>query len=267
MLNTAASAANIGSILILMHHTPVTNLLLEELIQIQPHHLHLLANPQVQEGDVLERIQQDARNHKRVTSHRADLRELVPDLDAVAVHGAEGIVRAHAVEIVDPGLGEEARQERADHAADAVELEDVHAFVDLDPFVEVVAERADGAGQEADQRGEPDGDVASGGRDADEAGDGARAGADDGEVALGADVVDKDPAEDAEGGGGVGVKGGQHGADCAVEGGTAVEAEPAEPDKDGADEDESGVVSAAVNLLALGQALAEDEGVREGRPA
>ena len=148
-----------------------------------------------------------------------------------------------------------------------MELEDVHALVDLNPFVDVVAERADGAGQEADQRGDPDGDVASRWRDADQTGDGTRAGADDGEAALGADVVNENPAEDAEGGGGVGVEGSQHGADCAVESGTAVEAEPSEPNKDGADEDESGVVSAAVDLLALGEALAENEGVCESGPA
>lgn len=130
-----------------------------------------------------------------------------------------------------------------------------------------MAERADGTGQEADQRRDPDGDVASRGRDADQTGDGARAGTDDGEAALGADVVDEDPAEDAEGGGGVGVEGGQHGADGAVQRGTAVETEPSEPDEDGADEDESGVVSAAVDLVALGEALAEDEGVCKCRPA
>lgn len=82
------------------------------------------------------------------------------------------------------------------------------------------------------------------------------------------DHVDEDPANGTGGGGSVGVEGGVHGADGAVEGGTTVEAEPSKPDEAGAEEDEGGVVRLVVHgVLATLGALAEDESVGEGGPA
>lgn len=85
-------------------------------------------------------------------------------------------------------------------------------------------------------------------------------------MAFGANVVDHNPTENTEASSGVGVEGGQHRAYGSVEGGTAVEAIPPEPDKDGTDEDKSGVMGTTVDFVALGQALSENECVGKSRP-
>jgi hypothetical protein len=64
-------------------------------------------------------------------------------------------------------------EEGTDHAADAVKLEDVHAFVYAKPLVDVLAEGADGCCQEANESSDPEGDVSSGGGNTNETSDGA----------------------------------------------------------------------------------------------
>lgn len=217
----------------LLQQSPITDLLIEELVDIQTDHLGLLAHAQVHAGDELDNVQQDAAHDERIARNGTDLSELQADLPAIAVHGA-GRLGAEAVQRRDPGLGEDAGEEGADHAADAVQLEDVHALVDAQPLLDVLHARARGAGEEANHGGDPERHEARRGRDADEPRDGARARADDGELALVLDVVDGDPAQHAERGRRVGVEAHEHGAHRRVERGAAVEAEPAEPDEDGA---------------------------------
>lgn len=248
----------------LLKHTPIPNLLIEKLMQIQSLLLFILTNPKFQPRNKINRIQQNTRNDEGIRRNRANLRELAAHLDADAIERA--FVLRGAIERGHPLLREDAGEEGPGHAADAVELEHVHALVDADPLVDVLDGGADGAGQEADEAGEPDGDETRGGRDADEAGDGAGAGADQAEAAARADEVDEDVAEDAEAGGCVGVEDGHGGADRGVERGPAVEAEPAEPDEAGADEDEGCVVRFVVDAVVFLVALAEDEGVCEGGP-
>lgn len=184
---------------------PVTDLLVKKLIQIQAQHLRLFTDAQVHAGDVLENEQQDARHDEGVSGDGGDLSKLLADLHAVAVDSAGRFGRA--VEHADGLVGEDARQERAHHAADAVQFEDVEALVDLEPFVQVLEGGADHGCQEADDRCEPERDVAGGGCDADQTGDGSLAGSDDGETAFGADVVDEHPADRTGGGSDVGVEG------------------------------------------------------------
>lgn len=129
-----------------------------------------------------------------------------------------------------------------------------------------MAECADNTGEEANQRSNPDGDVTSGRCNTNQTSDGAGACADDREMPFCADVVDKNPAENTKAGGGVGVKGSQHGANSTVQSGTAVEAIPSKPDQNGTDEDKSRIVGAAVNLLPFGKALAEDKSVCKSGP-
>lgn len=213
----------------------VADLLVEELVQVEPVHLHLLAHAQVHEGRVLEDDQQHAAHHERVRRDGADVGQLEADLDAVAVPCALG--DGGSVEGGDGGVGEDACQEGADHAADAVELEDVEALVDAEPLVDILHESADGRGQEPDQRRGPDLHVTRRGRDANEAGDGTFAGTDHTEAAASTDVVHSDPSDDTGRRSSVSVEGSVEGADRAVERRATVEAEPAEPDEDGAQED------------------------------
>jgi hypothetical protein len=66
----------------------------------------------------------------------------------------------------------------------------------------------------------------------DETGDGAFAAADHGELLAVFDIVYYDPADNAGGSRGVGVECCEEGAETGVQSRAAVEAEPAEPDKD-----------------------------------
>jgi hypothetical protein len=76
-------------------------------------------------------------------------------------------------------------------------------------------------------------------------------------MAFGADVLDGYPSQYTERGSSVGVECREHRAHGAVECGTTIEAEPSEPDEDCADEDESGVVRFAVDLVAFVETLAK----------
>src|SRR2546423_1272676 len=68
--------------------TPVTDLLIEELIQVQTHHLSLLGGAQVHARNVLQDQEQNARDGERVRADRSDLSELLADLNAIAIDAA-----------------------------------------------------------------------------------------------------------------------------------------------------------------------------------
>ena len=72
---------------------------------------------------------------------------------------------------LDRGGGEDARGDRAEHAADAVDGEDIERVVDLDPLAQERGAEAQAAGDEADDQRATDTDEAGRGRDGDEAGD------------------------------------------------------------------------------------------------
>lgn len=132
----------------LLKRTPIPNLLIKELINIQPHHLCLLRNPQMHTRDILQNHTKRITNHKTISRDGGYLSELFADLDAVAVNAARGL--GYAVEGGNPGLGEDSCKDGAGHAAYGVEFEDVEAFVYAEPFVDVGAEGADDGGDEAD---------------------------------------------------------------------------------------------------------------------
>ena len=98
-------------------------------------------------------------------------------------------------------VGEAAGKEGAYHSTNAMELEDVKTLIDAEPLVEILERRTDHRSQEPNDGGEPERYVASGGSDADKTSNRTLTSANDGEFALGADVVDENPAEDTAGGG------------------------------------------------------------------
>ena len=89
--------------------------------------------------DELENVQEDARDDERVRRNSSNLGKLATDLDADAIHGTKRVVWSHAIQVIDPGLSKDTSEERSDHTANAVEFEDIHALVDSDPFVDVLA--------------------------------------------------------------------------------------------------------------------------------
>lgn len=149
-----------------------------------------------------------------------------------------------------------------------MELEHLHSIIHVQPLVDVLHQRAHHRRQEPNHGGEPDAHVPRRRRDAHQPSNRALAGPHDAEAALVPDVVDQDPADGARRGGRVGVEGGVHGAHARIEGGAAVEAEPAEPDEHGAEEDERRVVRLAVRPVAgAPPALAQHQRVRQRGPA
>lgn len=141
---------------------------------------------------------------------------------------------------------------------------DVEGVVDARQELELGGKVAAGAAAEADDDGAPGGDEAGGGGDGDEARDGAGAEADGAPFPLEA-VVEQDPGEAAARGGQVGHVAGHDGAEVHGQRGAAVEAEPADPEEDGAEDDVGHAVRAVWEALRLGVArsLAEHDAVRE----
>jgi hypothetical protein len=206
---------------------PVTNLLVEELVKIQTEDFSILVHTQVHEGNVLERKEEDAADNEGVGSDGSDLGKLFADLHTIAVKTTR--VAGATIQRGDPLLGKDTGEERAHHATNTVELEDLHAIVDSEPLVEILERGANDRGKEADEGGDPDGDVTRRGGDTNKTSDGTLASTDKAELALVLDEVNQNPAENTSGSSGVGVEGSHHGTDGTVESGTTVEAEPTEP--------------------------------------
>jgi hypothetical protein len=86
----------------------------------------------VQSRDLIDNEQQDTRDDKGPCGARGGGRELVTHLDPVTGPPAARVGVVHAVHGGHVGGGEEAREDVADESADAVDSEDVEAFVDAD---------------------------------------------------------------------------------------------------------------------------------------
>lgn len=149
-----------------------------------------------------------------------------------------------------------------------MQLEDIHALVNSQPRVDVLHQGAAHSGEEANDHGDPGAHVASGRGNTDQASDGTLTGTNNAEAPLVLDVINDAPADNASRGSGVGVEDDQHSTDRHAERGATVEAEPAEPDENGAEEDKRDVVRLLARRgLAQVLALAEDEGVSQGTAA
>ncbi len=136
---------------------------------------------------------------------------------------------------VDRGRGEDAGQDRADDAADAVDTEGVQAVVILQRMFQ--PDRPGIAGRpadQADQEGALGINEAGGGGDGDQTADDAGQQAQQGRTLL-LDPFDDHPAQGGGGGGDEGVQGGDGGDAVGGPGAAGVEAQPADEQKAGAD--------------------------------
>lgn len=157
------------------------------------------------------------------------------------------------------------RHDVACHTADAVDGKDVEGIVDANEELELGGKVAANGTDDADDEAAPGSDETRSGRNRNKTGNGAGAEANRAPFLLQA-VVEQDPSDTADGGGQVGDEAGHDGADVHAQGGTTVEAEPADPEEDGADDDVCdavGAVREAVVLVVSG-ALAEHDAVGEG---
>jgi hypothetical protein len=270
--------------------TPVTNLLIKELIEIKTNHFSFLADTEVHARDILQDSKKYEGNDERVGRDSSNLSELFSHLNTVSIDTAWCL--SNTIKGRDPGLGEDAGADGTDHTADTVELEDIHALIDTNPLIKIGAESTDDGGDEADGAGDPWRNVTSCWCNANETGNGTAASSDNGELALVSDVVDEDPAENTGRGGSVGVECSHHGPDCTVDRRstlfrvrtcssflsclpledligkkTYVKAEPSKPNENSAEEDQSGVVWLGVRLLTSVLSLAQDGSIGKGAPS
>jgi len=147
-----------------------------------------------------------------------------------------------------------------------MQLKDIHPLINTQPGIHIFHERTAHGREEANDHGDPRGNITGGGGDAYQSGNRTFTGSDDAEASLVFDIVDDNPADYTGGGRSVGVENYKHGPNGYAERGTAVETEPAKPDEHRAEEDKRDVVGFFVgggSGFASVLALAENQGVGE----
>lgn len=226
---------------------------------VSSEHLGVLVETQREAGNLVHGKKQDERNDKRPGATGSSTSELDGDLDPVLVEPATG--DDGTVEGSDRGLGKDAGEDASEEAANTVDTKAVESIVVAELVLEFDGKVADEGGQGTNGERRGGRDKAGSRGDADKTSNGARAVADKRPLAL-ADVVEERP--DTTGGGGSKVGDGDgHGSTVSgSEGGTAVEAEPAEPEHAGAESNVGDGVG--LELVRLAVALADNVGVGEG---
>src|SRR5579872_402195 len=210
--------------------------------------LHLFADAQA--DDDVDDLQDDEGDHAVVDNHGYDAEDLVDDLSRIAFDQTS--VTAVLID------GEHAGQDRADDAADAVDAEAIQRVVVAEGVLEGGgAEIAADAAGDADHHRADWTDIARSWGDRDEAGDGARADADDRRLAA-MGPFNENPGQSRNGR--------RNLRDChrharlhaGADSRTGVEAEPADPEQAGADEGEDHVV-AGTRVASLAEHQGGDE--------
>lgn len=142
--------------------------------------------------------------------------------------------------------------------------EDIEGVVHSQDVFQLGGEIAADGAHDAEDDGRPDGHVAGGGRDGDQSRNGAGAEPDRGPFLVNA-IVQEDPGESTDRGRQMGDDAGRDGAQVGAEGRTAVEAEPADPEENGPDDDVGDVMRPIRKAMEVGVAasLAEHDRIRE----
>src|SRR3974390_2070511 len=203
--------------------------------EVQTFALHFAGD--AQSDDRIDDLQQDQRDYGVVHDHDGYALDLVDHLARVAFDQAGGATIL--------GDREHAGQQCADHATYALDAKAVERVVRTeDPLEARGAPVAENAGGDADHHRTDGADIARGRGDGDEAGDGARADADDGGFAA-CNPLNQHPGESRDRSCDLG-HGHRHARlHAGGDGGSGVETEPANPQQRGADEGEHHVVRRA----------------------
>ena len=233
------------------------------LVVVETDELGLLTGAEVQARDQVDQLGDDDRHDERVGGTGHDVGDLDVKLPVILVDESSRDLAVDAVEADDPVVGEEGVPHETNHAADRVFGEHVHGVVDADEHFHLGGKVADDAGDDAEGDGRPRGDEPGGWGGGNEAGDCAGAPADQGPLSRQAEVKQR-PRHCGKGGSETRVPASNDGAEIGAEGGTTVEAEPPEPQQNGAEGDEGYVVGTEVHHHPL-VAPPENQGVGHGR--
>lgn len=237
---------------------------LAELSIVQTKLLLLGGHAQAQAGHEVHEEENQAGHDKGVAETRDTVGQLVAELDPVVVEPAT-VDLGEAVQVGNVVSSEEGGQDVTGHTANGVLGKDIQTVVNAKDKLELGGKVAHDSTDDTVDDSSPGGDETRGRGDGNEAGNGTRAEADSGPLLLQA-VVEQAPGDTGDGGSQVGDQAGHDGAQVSSQGGTTVEAEPADPEEDGSEHDVGDVVGAvgqALGLVVAG-ALAEHERVGEG---
>lgn len=159
---------------------------------------------------------------------------------------------------------ENAGQQVTDNTTNTVDSEDIQSLINTHHKLELSGKVATDATNDTEDDGSPGGDVTSGGRDGHETRNSAGAETNHGPLLL-QTVVEQDPGDAADGSSEVRDDASHDGAHVGGERRAAVEAEPADPQEDGAEDDVGDVVRAVRQAGGLGVAgsLADHDGEGE----
>jgi hypothetical protein len=163
---------------------------------------------------------------------------------------------------------EDTGAEVADDTANAVDSKDIEGLINTNEELELGGEVAADTTNNADDQSTPGSDETSTRGDGNKTGDGTRAETNGGPLLLQA-VVEQNPGQTGHGSSQVGVVARHDGTEVDTEGRATVEAEPANPQEDGADDDVGDVVGSPghTGVLGVASALAEHDGVGKGSGA
>lgn len=153
----------------------------------------------------------------------------------------------------------------ANHAADTVDGKDIKTVIDVEDELELGGKVAKDTTADTDDDSSPGLDEASSRGDGNETRDGTRAETDSAPLLL-ETVIEKSPGNGTARGGKVGHVAGHDGANVHAESRTTVEAEPTDPEEDGAEHDVGDVVRTVGETVVarVTSTLAEHQGVGEG---
>ncbi|CRK19747.1 hypothetical protein BN1708_000412 [Verticillium longisporum] len=228
--------------------------------------LRVLVHAQPQPRNHVHEEKNHTRAHKRVGASRERVGHLVRNLDPVTVD-PPAVDRADVVECRNVVGREEGRQNVAHEAANAMHGKNVEGVIDAQEELELGGVVGKRRTARAEDERRPERHVARAGRDGDETGDDAGTEADGGPLALEA-VVEHTPRDATDAGRQVRHAGRHDGPQVGGQGRSGVEAEPADPEEDGADDNVGDIVGAIVELVrAVATTLAEHHRVRESSGA
>jgi hypothetical protein len=252
---------------------------LAELVVVHAEELCLLRGAQVQAGDLVDDEGEDGRDGERIGGNGDNVCDLLVDCLGATGQGACGQTVVDAVEADDVVGAEKAVEEESPHAGDTVLSEDIEGIVDLDPELDcwllvwvtdgiddgltLGGEVRNDSGGDAKNDAAPGSQETGGGRGSDKTRDDTGAPADHGPLASQA-PIEENPGHGGKHGSKVAVPAGHDGTKVGAESRAAVEAEPAEPQEDGAESDERDVVGTEVEHHLL-LTTAKDHRVCEGR--
>src|SRR6202034_2490322 len=203
---------------LLLHGLPVEG-------EIEPFTLDVLAD--AQPDDQIDDLEDDQRHDHVVDEHAADADDLVEHLAGIALDQSGGTAVG--------ADSEHAGEDRAGGSANRVHAEGIERVIVAEHVLEAgAAPVADDAGGEADEERSHRADKAGGRRDGDEAGDGARADADDRRLAA-HDPLDDHPGETGRRRGGVADRHCHAGLHPGAHRRAGIESEPADPEERCAD--------------------------------